>query len=250
MRFFLTIEYDGTDFIGWQKQNSGPSIQEKIEECIYKITQVKCSIYGSGRTDAGVHSKGQVAHVDILKKFSSKRLMDAINAYLLDYKIKITEVKPTIPDAHARFSAISREYEYVILNRSAPPALDDGRVWHQRIDLDIKNMKKAANYLVGTHDFTSYRATQCQSNSPIKTLDELSINKVFVKVIVRAKARSFLHHQVRNIVGTLKLVGSGKWNPEDVLSALDKKDRTAAGPTAPACGLTLIKIEYPKEIYL
>ena len=161
-----------------------------------------------------------------------------------------TDVKPTISEAHARCSAISREYEYVILNRSAPPALDDGRVWHQRIDLDIKNMKKAANHLVGTHDFTSYRATQCQSNSPIKTLDELSINKVFDKVFVRAKARSFLHHQVRNIVGTLKLVGSGKWDPEDVLSALEKKDRAAAGPTAPACGLTLINIDYPKDIYL
>ena len=249
-RYHILIEYVGTNFVGWQIQKKGDSVQRAIQIVISKILKENISLIGSGRTDAGVHSKGQVAHVDILKKFSSKRLMDAINAYLLDYKIKITEVKPTIPDAHARFSAISREYEYVILNRYAPPALDDGRVWHQRIDLDIKNMKKAANYLVGTHDFTSYRATQCQSNSPIKTLDELSINKVFDKVFVRAKARSFLHHQVRNIVGTLKLVGSGKWDPEDVLSALEKKDRAAAGPTAPACGLTLINIEYPKEIYL
>ena len=250
MRFLLTIEYDGSNFLGWQKQNCGPSIQEVIEDSIYKIIQIKTSIYGSGRTDAGVHATGQVAHVDIEKEFEPIRLMEAINAYLIDYRIKIINVRPTLPDAHARFSATSREYEYIILNRSAPPAIDEGRVWHQRKILNIKKMQEASKILEGTHDFTSYRASQCQSKSPIKTLDELTVSEENQKIIVKAKAKSFLHHQVRNIVGTLKLVGSEKWAPEDVLKALNKKDRTAAGPTAPACGLTLKDIEFPKNLFL
>ena len=250
MRFFLTIEYDGTNFVGWQKQSSGPSIQETIEGCIYKITQENISVYGSGRTDAGVHALGQVAHVDIKKDFEPSRLMEAINSYLKGYKIKIVDVKETLPDAHARFSALNREYEYIILNRSAPPAIDEGKVWHQRKLLNIKKMEEAAKILEGTHDFTSFRASQCQSKSPIKTLDKLNILIKDEKIFIKAKAKSFLHHQVRNIVGTLKLVGSEKWDSEDVLTALEKKDRRAAGPTAPAFGLTLLKIEFPKNIFL
>tara|TARA_B100001250_G_scaffold141227_1_gene120838 strand:- start:166 stop:918 length:753 start_codon:yes stop_codon:yes gene_type:complete len=250
MRFFLTIEYDGSNFVGWQRQNSGPSIQEAVENSIYKIIQIRTSIYGSGRTDAGVHASGQVAHVDIEKEFQPMRLMEAINAYLIDYRIKIINVQTTLPDAHARFSATSREYEYVILNRAAPPAIDEGKVWHQRKILNIEKMQEAGKLLEGTHDFTSYRASQCQSKSPIKTLDNLTVFKENQKIIVRAKAKSFLHHQVRNIVGTLKLVGSEKWRPYEVINALDKKDRTAAGPTAPACGLTLKDIEFPKNIFL
>ena len=251
MRFFLTIEYDGSEYIGWQRQNSGLSVQEVVENSIYNIIQINVNIYGSGRTDAGVHATGQVAHVDIItKKFEENRLMDAINAYLLDHKIKVTDVRKTIDDAHARFSALSREYEYVILNRSAPPAIEEGKVWHQRRILNIKKMQEAASYFVGTHDFTSFRATQCQSKSPIKTLDELAVVQKENKIFIRAKAKSFLHHQVRNIVGTLKLVGSEKYKPEDIKLIFEKKDRTSAGPTAPAYGLTLVKIEFPQEIYL
>ena len=176
--------------------------------------------------------------------------MEAINSYLKGYKIKIVDVKETLPDAHARFSALNREYEYIILNRSAPPAIDEGRVWHQRKLLNIKKMEEAAKILEGTHDFTSFRASQCQSKSPIKTLDKLNILIKDEKIFIKAKAKSFLHHQVRNIVGTLKLVGSEKWNSGDVLTALEKKDRRAAGPTAPAFGLTLLKIEFPKNIFL
>lgn len=251
MRFFLTIEYDGSEYIGWQRQNSGLSVQEVVENSIYKIIQINLNIYGSGRTDAGVHATGQVAHVDIItKEFEENRLMDAINAYLLDHKIKVTDVRKTIDDAHARFSALSREYEYVILNRSAPPAIEEGKVWHQRRILNIKKMQQAASYFLGTHDFTSFRATQCQSKSPIKTLDELAVVQKENKIFIRAKAKSFLHHQVRNIVGTLQLVGSEKYKPDDIKLIFKKKDRTSAGPTAPACGLTLVKIEFPQEIYL
>ena len=251
MRFFLTIEYDGSEYIGWQRQNSGLSVQEVIENCIYKIIQINLNIYGSGRTDAGVHSTGQVAHVDITtKEFEENRLMDAINAYLLDHKIKITHVRKTLDDAHARFSALSREYEYVILNRSAPPAIEEGKVWHQRKTLNVEKMREAARCFIGTHDFTSFRASQCQSKSPIKTLDKLEVVKKENKIFVRAKAKSFLHHQVRNIVGTLQLVGAGKCKPEEIKSVFEKKDRKSAGPTAPACGLTLVKIEFPEEIYL
>ena len=251
MRFFLTVEYDGSKYVGWQRQKSGLSVQEVVENSIYKIIQIKLNIYGSGRTDAGVHATGQVAHVDIItKEFEDNRLMDAINAYLLDHKIKIIHVRKTLDSAHARFSALSREYEYIILNRSAPPAIEEGKVWHQRKTLNIEKMQEAASYFVGTHDFTSFRAAQCQSKSPIKTLDKLLVVQKENKIFIRAKAKSFLHHQVRNIVGTLQLVGTEKCKPEDIKSVFQKKDRTAAGATAPACGLTLIKIEFPEKIYL
>ena len=249
-RFFLTIEYDGTDFIGWQRQPSGISVQQCIEEAAQKITNKKITLYGAGRTDSGVHASGQVAHIDLPDKFNSNRVMEALNANLLNYRIKIVEVSIVKEDSHARFSALWRKYKYTILNRLAPPALSEGKVWHVRYPLDIESMKKAANYLIGTHDFTSFRASQCQSKSPVKTLSSLTIKEKNENVIIIAKAKSFLHHQVRNIVGTLQLVGCGKWSSEETIVALEKKNRTYAGPTAPAAGLILTDVKYPKRVYL
>ena len=250
-RFFITIEYDGSGFLGWQKQEIGPSIQETLENAVKKFTKQSILVYGAGRTDAGVHASGQVAHLDLPDKFTSNRVMEAINAYLLDVRVKVIEVKSTVFDAHARFSAISREYEYSILNRSSPPALNAGKNWHQRLpQLDVDKMQIAANHLIGTHDFTSFRATQCQSKSPLKTLDLLTIERNGETINIKAKAKSFLHHQIRNIAGTLVLVGRGKWNPNQIVDCLKMKNRTAAGPTAPAEGLVLKKILYPNEIYI
>ena len=192
MRFFLTIEYDGSEYIGWQRQNSGLSVQEVVENSIYKIIQINLNIYGSGRTDAGVHATGQVAHVDIItKEFEENRLMDAINAYLLDHKIKVTDVRKTIGDAHARFSALSREYEYVILNRSAPPAIEEGKVWHQRRILNIKKMQEAASYFVGTHDFTSLELHSAKVRAQLKLSMNLQLYKKKIKYSFVQKLNRF-----------------------------------------------------------
>ena len=249
-RFFLTIEYDGANFIGWQKQNTGPSIQECVEKAVESFTNSKIILYGAGRTDAGVHASGQVAHLDLPNKFSSYQIMEAINAHLINTKIKIINVQLVKKEAHARFSALWRKYRYFILNRQAPPAINQGYVWHQKITLDIEKMKVASKYLIGTHDFSSFRATHCQSKSAVKTLDQISIIKKKESIVITVKARSFLHHQVRNIVGSLKLVGCGKWEPEYIVEVMNKKNRTAAGPTAPAAGLVLTEIKYPKKVYL
>tara|TARA_B100000029_G_scaffold162944_1_gene159038 strand:- start:8657 stop:9412 length:756 start_codon:yes stop_codon:yes gene_type:complete len=248
-RYFITIEYDGTNFIGWQKQNSGPSIQECIEIAVERFTNSKITLYGAGRTDAGVHASGQVAHLDLPKKFDSYQIVEAINAHLINQRIKIINVNHVKEDAHARFSALWRKYKYFILNRQAPPAINEGYVWHQKRTLDIEKMRTAAKFLTGTHDFSSFRATHCQSKSAIKTLDSLSLTKIKENIVITAKARSFLHHQVRNIVGSLKLVGSSKWEPEYIVDVINKKNRTAAGPTAPAEGLYLTEIKYPKKVY-
>ena len=247
-RIFITIEYDGTPFVGWQRQVTGLSVQQVLEEAAAELTCGEILVQGAGRTDSGVHATGQVAHLDVPDKFDANRVMEALNALTGDHPVSIIEAHEVDSEAHARFSATGRRYLYRLLPRRQPPALDHGRVWHHRRALDPSAMQAAAALLVGRHDFTSFRASQCQADSPVRTLDELRIEPQGEELHIHAAARSFLHHQVRNIVGTLALVGVGKWTGEDVAAALAAKDRSAAGPTAPPEGLYLTEVTYPTGI--
>ena len=247
-RIFITIEYDGTPFVGWQRQVTGMSVQQVLEEAAAELTGGDILIQGAGRTDSGVHATGQVAHLDVPDKFDANRVMEALNALIGDHPVTIRDAREVDDEAHARFSATGRRYLYRLLPRRQPPALDHGRVWHHRGALDAGTMQVAAAHLVGRHDFTSFRASQCQADSPVRTLDELRIEPQGEEIHIHAAARSFLHHQVRNIVGTLALVGVGKWTEDDVAAALAAKDRSAAGPTAPPEGLYLTGVTYPTGI--
>ena len=247
-RIFITIEYDGTPFVGWQRQVTGPSVQQVLEEAASHLTGGDVLVQGAGRTDSGVHATGQVAHLDVPDKFDANRVMEALNALTGDSPVTVRAAREVDGETHARFSAIGRRYLYRILPRRQPPALDRLRVWHHRGALDAQAMQAAATYLVGRHDFTSFRASQCQADSPVRTLDELRIETSGEEVHVHAAARSFLHHQVRNIVGTLAMVGTGKWTGDDVAAALAARDRSAAGPTAPPEGLYLTDVRYPSGI--
>ena len=247
-RIFITIEYDGTPFVGWQRQVTGLSVQQVLEEAAAELTGGDILVQGAGRTDSGVHATGQVAHLDVPDKFDANRVMEALNALTGDHPVSIIEAREVDSEAHARFSATGRRYLYRLLPRRQPPALDHGRVWHHRSALDPGAMQAAAALLVGRHDFTSFRASQCQADSPVRTLDELRIEPQGEELHIHAAARSFLHHQVRNIVGTLALVGAGKWTEDDVATALAAKDRSAAGPTAPPEGLYLTGVTYPTGI--
>jgi tRNA pseudouridine38-40 synthase len=243
-RFKLTIEYDGTPFVGWQRQENGPSIQAALESAVRGYCQVDALVQGAGRTDAGVHALGQVAHVDLPRDDSVETVANALNAHLRPHPIAVLRAEKAAEDFHARFSAIGRDYEFRILNRRAPPALEVNRAWWLTVPLDAGAMQTAARELIGRHDFTTFRATECQADSPVKTLDALDVARHGELVIVTAKARSFLHHQVRNMVGTLKLVGEGKWTAATVRRVLDAKDRGAGGPTAPPEGLYLARVRY------
>jgi tRNA pseudouridine38-40 synthase len=245
-RYKLTIEYDGTPFVGWQRQSEGVSIQQVIEEAVLKFCGERTTVYGSGRTDAGVHALAQVAHLDLAKPADPFRIMEALNFHLKPHPIAILDCAEAAPDFHARFSAIERRYRYRIANRRAPLTLDRGRAWRVSVPLDAGAMHEAAQTLVGKHDFTSFRAADCQADSPVKTLDALDVARFGEEIEVTARARSFLHHQVRNMVGTLRLAGEGKWSAADVKRALDARDRAAAGPTAPAEGLYLVAVKYPE----
>ncbi|MEX0504528.1 tRNA pseudouridine(38-40) synthase TruA [Alphaproteobacteria bacterium LSUCC0719] len=244
-RIFITLEYDGGPFVGWQRQDNGLSVQQVLEAAARELTGADCLVQGAGRTDSGVHATGQVAHLDVPDKFDAARVMAALNALTADHPVTVRTAREVPNDAHARFSATGRRYLYRILPRRAPPALDRGRVWHHRADLNPDAMQDAAGHLVGRHDFTTFRASQCQADSPLRTLDELRVEPVGEEIHVHAAARSFLHHQVRNIVGTLALVGTGKWTADDVASALQARDRSAGGPTAPPEGLYLTGVTYP-----
>lgn len=245
-RYRLTVEYDGAPFVGWQRQDNGPSVQESLEDAVFAFSGERVEVAGAGRTDTGVHAEAQVAHIDLASdRFEARTVMNAVNAHLRPLPIAVLSVEAVGEDFHARFSATWRAYRYVIVNRRAPLALDLGRAWHVMMPLDVEAMQAGADRLIGHHDFTSFRAVQCQSKSPLKTLDLLQVSRHGERVVVEARARSFLHHQVRNIVGTLKLVGEGKWRPEDVTRALEARARAAAGPTAPAEGLTLVAVGYP-----
>jgi tRNA pseudouridine38-40 synthase len=243
-RWKLTLEYDGGAFVGWQRQDNGPSVQEALEDAVFAFSGEQVTSHAAGRTDSGVHALGQVAHIDLSKDLSAQRLQDALNHFLRRRHVAVREVEAVSADFHARFSATERAYRYRILNRRPPPALDAGRVWWLPVPLDAGAMAVGAAHLVGHHDFTSFRASACQAASPVKTLDHLTVAEAGEEIHVTAAARSFLHHQVRNIVGTLKLVGEGKWAPDRIERALAAKDRSAAGPTAPAEGLYLTGVRY------
>ena len=230
---------------GWQRQDNGPSIQGALEEAVFKLSGERVTATGAGRTDAGVHARGQVAHFDLVKEFAADKLRDALNAHLRPDPIAVVQAAIAAADFHARFSATARHYEYRILCRRAPPALDRGRVWHVARALDAEAMHAAAQTLVGQHDFTTFRSVQCQAKSPEKTLDRLDVQRQGEEIAIYASARSFLHNQVRSMVGSLKLVGEGKWRVRDMERALAAKDRAACGPVAPPEGLTLLRVDYP-----
>ena len=244
-RILIIVEYDGGPFYGWQRQIDGPTVQQVLEQAAAALTGSETLVQGAGRTDSGVHATGQAAHLDVPDKFDAERVMQALNALTGDHPVSVLSAREVPADFHARFSATGRRYLYRILPRRQPPALDQGRVWHHRTALDADAMQQAANFLVGRHDFTSFRATRCQADSPLRTLDELRIEAEGEEVHIHAAARSFLHHQVRNMVGTLALVGSGKWQPDAVATALAACHRSAAGPTAPPEGLYLTAVSYP-----
>jgi tRNA pseudouridine38-40 synthase len=243
-RYRVTLEYDGSGFVGWQRQENGPSIQAALEDAIAGFCGERVTVHGAGRTDAGVHALGQVAHFDLEKDTDAETVREALNAHLRPNAIAVLDAEVADPEFHARFDAIERRYLYRILNRRAPPTLNRDRVWHVAVPLDAAAMHEAAQVLVGKHDFSSFRAAECQAKSPVKTLDEIAVSRDGDELRLTARARSFLHHQVRNFAGTLKLVGEGKWTSRDVESALAARDRSAAGPTAPAHGLYLVGVRY------
>lgn len=244
-RWRLTIEYDGTPFMGWQRQDHGPSVQQALEEAAERMTGEKPTFTAAGRTDAGVHALAMSAHVDIEKPLTPHRLREGLNALVRPNPIAILSAVPIADDWHARFSCIGRRYLFRILNRRAPPALDRDQVWHIAQDLDIAAMQEAAAHLVGRHDFTTFCSAHCQSDSPVKTLDRLDVEQAGEELHVNAAARSFLHHQVRSMVGCLALVGRGQWSPDDMKAALEAKDRSALGLNAPPHGLYFVEARYP-----
>ncbi|HTP76267.1 MAG TPA: tRNA pseudouridine(38-40) synthase TruA [Rhizomicrobium sp.] len=243
-RYRLTLEYDGRDLVGWQRQENGPSVQGALEDAIVQLSGERVTVHGAGRTDAGVHALGQVAHFDLVKEFAPDRVRDALNHHLRPAAIAVLEAAYAAPDFHARFSATARHYLYRILVRRAPPVLERGRVWHVVHPLDAEAMDRAAQALVGQHDFTTFRAAECQAKSPLKTLDRLSVRRAADEIHIEASARSFLHNQVRSMVGSLKLVGEGRWRAQDLADALAARNRARCGPVAPPDGLYLVRVDY------
>jgi len=244
-RYKLVVEYDGTPFTGWQHQTNGLSVQQAVEEAIARFAGEKVRIHCAGRTDSGVHATFQVVHVDLAKEWRPDTVRDATNAHLKPAPVAILSAEPVPETFSARLSAFKRHYLYRILNRRAPAALEANRVWHVAWPLDAAAMHEAAQSLVGRHDFTTFRAAECQANSPVRTLDRLDVEKVGDEIRIHASARSFLHHQVRSMVGTLERVGAGRWAVEDVGAVLEARDRKRCGPMAPATGLYLVGVDYP-----
>lgn len=243
-RWRLIIEYDGGPFFGWQRQENGPSVQQAIEDAVFRFCGERESVQGAGRTDAGVHAAGQVAHMDLARPFAPATVRDAINFHLRPAPVVVRDAVIVADTFHARFSARNRCYRYRILSRPAPPALERDRVWWTPLPLDVAAMVEAAAMLEGRHDFTSFRSTMCGATSALKTLTTLRVTRTGEEVVIAAEARSFLHNQVRIIAGTLKQVGEGRWTPANVAAALQACDRARAGPTAPAHGLCLTSVEY------
>jgi tRNA pseudouridine38-40 synthase len=244
-RWRLTIEYDGGPFMGWQRQEHGPSVQQTLEEALARMTGELPTIHAAGRTDAGVHALAMSAHVEIERTLTEHRLREGVNALVRPHPVSVLAARHALDDWHARFSCVGRRYLYRILNRRAPPALDRGKVWHVGVPLDADAMAEGAAMLVGRHDFTTFRSVHCQSDSPVKTLDSLDVSRVGEEIHVRAAARSFLHHQVRSMVGCLALVGRSQWKPLDIKAALEARDRSALGFNAPPQGLYFVEAIYP-----
>ncbi|SFR96295.1 tRNA pseudouridine(38-40) synthase TruA [Sphingomonas jatrophae] len=243
-RFRLTIEFDGRPFMGWQRQSHGPSVQQAIERAATRITGETAPVHAAGRTDAGVHALGMVAHVELARDITPFKLMEALNWHLRPDPIAVIACETVADDWHARFSCIGRAYLYRIVNRRAPLTLEAGRAWRIAAPLDADAMHDAAQALVGLHDFTTFRSVACQSASPVKTLDRLAVRRDGDAVLVEAAARSFLHHQVRSMVGCLALVGQGRWSRADLLEALEARDRQALGLNAPPDGLYFVTARY------
>ncbi|AUQ57489.1 tRNA pseudouridine synthase A [Phaeobacter inhibens] len=250
-RFALKIEYHGAPFAGWQRQKDQPSVQGAIEDALARLEPGPHTIAAAGRTDTGVHGLGQVAHCDMVKDWDPFRLSEALNFHLKPAPVAIVDCARAEDDWHARFSAVERQYLFRILIRRAPATHDAGQVWQLNHDLDAGSMQEAANHLIGQHDFTTFRSSICQAASPLKTLDELRIERVQgfsgPEIHFHVRARSFLHNQVRSFVGTLERVGAGAWSPEDVKSALEAEDRAACGPVCPGHGLYLARVGYPEN---
>lgn len=243
-RFKLIIEYDGTPFSGWQRQADRISVQQALEEAIERFSGEAAKTQAAGRTDAGVHALGQVAHFDLGKEWDPFRVREALNYHLRPHPVVIIDCAAVSETFEARFSATARHYEYRILNRRAPPAIERNQVWHVPMKLDAASMHAAAQLILGLHDFSTFRSSECQANSPLRTLDAFEVSGDGEVIAITASARSFLHHQVRSMVGSLKLVGEGKWSPADFRAALDAADRKRCGPMAPASGLYLTGVDY------
>lgn len=243
-RFKLTIEYDGAPYVGWQRQANGFSVQEAIESALQAVSGDEAALRGAGRTDAGVHAKGQVAHVDLAKNWRPDVLRDALNAHLRPEPIAILLTERVADAFDARFSAVRRHYLYRIVNRRAPLTVERGRAWLVKRKLNEEAMRKAAARLIGRHDFSTFRASECQAESPVRTLDRLDVARIGDEIHIRASARSFLHTQVRSMVGSLEYVGAGKWSADDLAAALEARDRKRCGMVAPAAGLYLMQVDY------
>ncbi|HXP30474.1 MAG TPA: tRNA pseudouridine(38-40) synthase TruA [Stellaceae bacterium] len=243
-RYKLTIEYDGAGLVGWQRQANGLSVQEILERAVERFCGTTVTVHGAGRTDAGVHALAQAAHLDLPRAAAPETIRNALNQHVKPASVAVLAVEPASDSFDARRSARGRVYRYRILNRRPPPTLERGRVWHVGPLLDAEAMAAAAQLLIGRHDFTTFRDTLCQARSPLRTLDALEVRRLGEEIAIEARARSFLHHQVRNMVGTLKLVGAGKWRVAAVADALAARDRRAGGPTAPAGGLYLVQVLY------
>ncbi len=244
-RFALTVEFDGRPFMGWQRQDHGPSVQQAIEDAVHAVTGETPPVHAAGRTDAGVHGLGMRAHVDVAKPITAFRLMEALNARLRPSPVAILECVEVSDDFHARFSCVARHYEYRIISRRAPLTWEKGFAWRIAKPLDAGAMQAGAAVLVGRHDFTTFRSVHCQSESALKTLDRLDVVRDGERISVFASARSFLHHQVRSMVGCLAMVGQGQWTPEDIGRALQARDRAALGLNAPPDGLFFLRADYP-----
>ncbi|QKS00848.1 tRNA pseudouridine(38-40) synthase TruA [Sphingomonas sp. CL5.1] len=244
-RFALTIEYDGRPFIGWQRQAHGPSVQQALEEAVFAITGEEAAVQAAGRTDAGVHATAMRAHVDIAKPITPFRLMEALNARVRPAPVAVLAAEEVADDWHARFSCIGRHYRYVIVQRRAQLTFEHGLAWRVTTPLDVAAMQAGAARLVGRHDFTTFRSAHCQADNPLRTLDRLDVVADGARIDVYASARSFLHHQVRSMVGCLALVGQGRWTPDDVTEALEARARAALGYNAPPDGLYFIGADYP-----
>lgn len=246
-RYRLTLEYHGAPFVGWQRQENGLSVQAALEAALAELGE-DARVTGAGRTDRGVHALAQVAHVDLARDWEPFRLMEALNHHLRPAPIAVLEARRTGPDFHARYSARRRHYLYRIVQRRAPLALEAGLAWHVRYPLDLAAMREGAEALIGHHDFTTFRSVQCQSASPVKTLDSILIEQQGSEISFRLNARSFLHNQVRSIVGTLERVGAGRWQAAKVGEVLAARDRTRCGPVAPPQGLYLEGVDYPDDV--
>ena len=246
-RFKLILEYDGAPFVGWQRQDNGISVQEALEGAIFAMTGERATAHGAGRTDAGVHATGQVAHVDLSRGWPPFRLAGGLNAHLVPRPVAVLSAERVADDFDARRGALRRVYLYRIVNRRAPLTLERGRAWAVRRTLDVDAMREGASALVGRHDFTTFRDAQCQANSPVRTLDRLDVGRQGDAILFEVAARSFLHRQVRSMVGSLVDVGAGRWTPGDVKAALEAADRSRCGQVAPAYGLSLTRVDYEAQ---